>query len=429
MKKDRNANVINIEKMRTRHVKEIQQIRVEINKHLDILERKVIKDLKDKESQCKERIQKVLSSVKEKETMINQCQVNFQSVKQHASDLQIFLGIKDIEVKVNENERYLQSLIKAKSFEDIELVCKVDTGLHDILNNLKNLATIEMKSRSSNIEFCRAKDIQAQLHVATPKKTVNDVKLILQKKITTEGEEVRGCCMSEGNFLITDHCGNAQFKFLASDGTIKYGMSLENCMGYDITRVDEKHVAITSGNSLNYTTGLEIVNIEKRRKVKFIKLPDHSYGITCNRDSLFVCVRRHGIYKVSTANYTTSQVISCNLSRYSYVSTFADKIYYTENIKEEVVCCYLNGSPCWIFKDDSVLKWPRGITVDTNGNVFVVGQESSNVVLISNDGKDQKEILSKKDGLRGPSAIFCDKQKRELLVANLKQTAFLYNIT
>lgn len=234
--------------------------------------------------------------------------------------------------------------------------------------------------------------------------------------------------MSEDNFLITDHGGITNFKFLASGGTIKYGMSLETCDGYDITCVDEKHVAITSGHS-QQSFGFEIVNIEKRRRVKFIKLPSNSYGITCNRDSLYVCVHERGIYKVNTVNYTKTHVISCNLSRYSYVSTFADKIYYTDNNEEEVVCCYLNGSPCWTFKDDSVLKWPRGITVDTNGNVFVVGQESSNVVLLSNDGKYNKEILSKKDGLQEPSAISSDKQKRELLVANLKQKVFLYNIT
>ncbi|CAG2229951.1 unnamed protein product [Mytilus edulis] len=376
MKKDRNANVINIEKMKTRQVKEIQQ--------------KIIKDLKDKESQSKERIQKVLSSVKEKETMINQCLVNFQSIKQHASNLQTFLGIKDIEVKVAENEQYLQSLITAKSFEHLDLVCKVDIGVHSILNNLKKFGSTEIKSQTTKIEFSRAKDIQAQLQVATTNRTVNDVKLILKKKITTEGKSVRGCCVSDDNFLITDGACITKLKFLTSDGTIKYDMSLEACMGYDITRVDEKHVAITSGNSWNYTPGFEIVNI---------------------------------------ADYTTSAVISCNLSRYSYVSTFADKIYYTELYDEQVVCCYLNGSPCWTFKDDSVLKLPRGITVDDNGNVFVVAEISSNMVVISNDGKYHKEILSKKDGLQQPSAIFFDKEKRELLVANLQQTAFLYNIT
>ncbi|CAC5394050.1 unnamed protein product [Mytilus coruscus] len=96
VKKNRKANFTDIEEMKTRHVKEMKQIRYEINKHLDNLEKQMIKDLEEKECQCKERIEKVLSSVKEKETMINQCQANFLSIKQHASDLQTFLGMRKL---------------------------------------------------------------------------------------------------------------------------------------------------------------------------------------------------------------------------------------------------------------------------------------------------------------------------------------------
>ncbi|CAG2249885.1 unnamed protein product [Mytilus edulis] len=105
IKKDRKANVVSIEEMKKRHVAEIQHIRVEINKHLDNLGKQIIKDVEEKEGQCKENIQKALSPVKEKETMINQCQMNLQNIKQHASDFQTFLGMRELEVAVDENEQ------------------------------------------------------------------------------------------------------------------------------------------------------------------------------------------------------------------------------------------------------------------------------------------------------------------------------------
>ncbi|CAG2200458.1 unnamed protein product [Mytilus edulis] len=110
IKKDRNSNVTKIEETKTRLVKEIRQKRAEINKRLDNLEKQIIKDLDEKACQNCESIQNVLSSVKEKEIIISKCQENFQNMKQYASDLQTFLGIKEIEIKVYENEQYLQSL-------------------------------------------------------------------------------------------------------------------------------------------------------------------------------------------------------------------------------------------------------------------------------------------------------------------------------
>lgn len=69
-----------------------------------------------------------------------------------------------------------------------------------------------------------------------------------------------------------------------------------------------------------------------------------------------------------------------------------------------------------------------GIAVDNNGNVYVVGETSSNVAIISNDGKHHKQILTKDDGLYYPSAIFLDKDIQRFLVANISKTAFVYNI-
>ncbi|CAC5394048.1 unnamed protein product [Mytilus coruscus] len=159
--------------MKTRHVKEMKQIRYEINKHLDNLEKQMIKDLEEKECQCKERIEKVLSSVKKKETMINQCQANFLSIKQHASDLQTFLGMREIELKVNKTEQYLQSsLIGEKVSIQLDLVCKIDKGVQNILNGLKHFGSTEIKTRPTKIEFSRAKDKQAQLQVTPLRKTV-----------------------------------------------------------------------------------------------------------------------------------------------------------------------------------------------------------------------------------------------------------------
>ncbi|XP_071149179.1 uncharacterized protein [Mytilus edulis] len=428
VKKDRTANLSNIEEKKERQLVEIQKIRIQINKHLDILEKEIEQDLEKKVSQRKNNIQKLLSEVKVKEDLITEYQNNLQSVKQHASDLQTFLVMRNIEVKVFENEQYLQSLVETNQFEPIELVFKVEPGVLSILNSLKSFGSIEIKKKSSNIRLFRAKDMQAQLQ-ATPTKTIDDLKLILQKTITTGGVNIRGCCISvNGEYFFTDSDLRKRLNVIASDGKFKFDMLLDPSYGYDITIINEKTIAITSGDSSKHI-GIDIIDIESRKKIKFISLPDRPWGITRDQDSLFVCVERRGIYRVNTLDYTTSQLISWNFSGSTYVSVFAEKIYYTDRYDHSVVCCDRKGSHVWRFKEESVLKKPRGITVDKEGNVFLVGQHSSNVVIISNDGKHHRQILTKIQGLSEPFAIFFDKQTGKLLLANTRKNAFLYSVT
>ncbi|VDI49056.1 Hypothetical predicted protein, partial [Mytilus galloprovincialis] len=310
IKKDRHLNVTNIKETKTRLIEEVRQKRVEINKHLDNLEKQIIKDLEEKECQSTESIKTVLSSVKEKETIINQCQANFLSIKQYASDLQTFLGMTEIEVKVKENEQLLHSLREAKSLEQLELTWKLDPFLETILNSLKNFGSIELKTQTSSLEFIRAKDKQAQLQVVTMKKNIDDVKLILQKQITTDGSAVRGCCISEeGDLLFTDYCLKKTLTVFASDNKFKFKMTLNPSYGFDITLNDGNSVALTSGAS-GKKIGIDIIDIKNQIKQKFINLPSYPFGITQAHDSLFVCVEEHGIYKINMSDFSTSHVIS-----------------------------------------------------------------------------------------------------------------------
>lgn len=79
-----------------------------------------------------------------------------------------------------------------------------------------------------------------------------------------------------------------------------------------------------------------------------------------------------------------------------------------------------------------MLNRPCGIATDTNGYVFVVGEKSCNVVGISSDGKQCKQILTKKDGLEKPKGIDFDKVRKQLLVTNqneIEQLAYVYNVS
>ena len=104
------------------------------------------------------------------------------------------------------------------------------------------------------------------------------------------------------------------------------------------------------------------------------------------------------------------------------------KLYYTTNNTQTVTCCDLDGTTQWKFNDIRVLQTPVGISVDNNGNVYVVGFSSNSVVVISPDGQRHRQLLSSKDGLSFPRVLDYDSSTNRLLVVNDMSTAFLFDV-
>ena len=74
-------------------------------------------------------------------------------------------------------------------------------------------------------------------------------------------------------------------------------------------------------------------------------------------------------------------------------------------------------------------KMSVGISVDNDGNVYVAGFDSINVVVISPDGQRHRQLLSNKDGLVNPMVLDYDRSTDRLLVVNQSDIAFLYDVS
>lgn len=83
----------------------------------------------------------------------------------------------------------------------------------------------------------------------------------------------------------------------------------------------------------------------------------------------------------------------------------------------------------WEFRDVCILRFPQGITVDINGIIFVLGLESSNMVTISPDGKQCNTILTRRDDLHKPRAIFFDNIRKQLLLTDPTYVAYVYKVS
>ncbi|CAG2212586.1 unnamed protein product [Mytilus edulis] len=131
---------------------------------------------------------------------------------------------------------------------------------------------------------------------------------------------------------------------------------------------------------------------------------------------------------ISLCDESITNITNANLSACAYVTTFGDKLFYTNRDNNSVTCCDYHGNKLWTFCNKSVLDTPCGISVDNDGNLFVVGWYTHNVVVISPDGQHYRKMLSRKDGLNHPLVLHYDQSTNTLLVANRANKAWLYKV-
>jgi DNA-binding beta-propeller fold protein YncE len=80
----------------------------------------------------------------------------------------------------------------------------------------------------------------------------------------------------------------------------------------------------------------------------------------------------------------------------------------------------MNGKSIWSFEDTSRLRTTRGVVVDNQGFVFVAGEQSGNIVMISPDGNSAKDVCY----ISSPRAMCYDKNNNKILVCNRDNSAF-----
>ena len=110
------------------------------------------------------------------------------------------------------------------------------------------------------------------------------------------------------------------------------------------------------------------------------------------------------------------------------ISLRDDTIKCTDWKNNTIYCYTLPGQEIWTFKDENVLREPVGIALDKNRNVYVAGKGSNNVVELSPDGKNCRQILTQSDGLDGPCSLRIKLHRSELLVCNKNGPAFVFSL-
>ena len=430
IRQNRETNSSAVTEQKTIIENEIREMRTKINNNLDKLQEDLMKELTEAEKQITDETRDLMVSLDEKQKELSEHQNNIVNIKKYASDLQTYIAVKQIEKDVETQDTCLQS--KVNSLKQTKLSYKIDTGLKTITSSIQKFGEVVVESKPCELTLARKKDKQTQMKVAdlSPPMSVDNIQLKLKQTINIKGSWIRGCSfLPDGRMVLSCYNTNT-LSFMNKEG-VEYFQICEDKTGsctYDTVYIKYNNsVAVSSGRGNNRC--ITMIDLESREVMTTISMDTLIFGMVVIGRTIYYCARDEGLKMLNLSDKTVSDIISSDMSGIYYVATSGDKLYYTDDHTHSVTCCDLHGATQWKFKDECVLRGPRGISVDNDGNVYVAGRSSNNVVVFSPDGQRHRQVLSSENGSLQPTVLDFDKSTNRLLVVNESDYAFMFDVT
>jgi hypothetical protein len=390
-----------------------------------------MKELTEAEKQITEETRDLLVSLDEEQRELTEYQKNIINIKKYASDLQTYLAVKQIEKEVETHDTCLHVLLNSDRLNQAKLTFRLEAGLKTITTSIQKLGEVVVESQPCEFNFVRTKDKQAQMVVTdlAPAMSIENIQLILKQKINIKGNKIRGCSLLPDGRMVLSCWGTNTISFINNEGVelFQIGKDKTGSDTYDTVYIkDNNSVAVSSGKGDNqYIT---IIDIESKEVRTTVSMDTEISGLAIRGRTIYYCTVDNGLKMLNLNDKSISDIINSGMSGVHYVATSGENLYYTNSATHTVTCCDFHGTTQWEFKDERVLHSPCGISVDNNGNVHVVGYKSNNVVVFSPDGQRNRQLLSSKDGLVNPRVLDYDTSTNMLLVVNVKESAFLFDV-
>lgn len=424
LRTNREHNLASLGRKSKEFEKEVQETRAKIDKYLDKLQDDILKDLKTREEEESNKIRRLLKELLDKEKQIIEHQADIANLKQYASELQTFLALQHIENDVLADEEYIQSMIKRDGVNQIDLSCKIDKSLHGIISSIQKFGDVTVRADSCNISIQKHKEKQAQMMVTVTPKTIDSLTPTPLQSFDTNLKSVNGCTLLPDCRMMFA-CSTSQIlRMLKIDGSLEFEIRDFGCV-FDVTLIGDNSIAVTSGYYRS-SRQINLIDLKTRKVQNTLKVNSVNSGVACSSDKLIYSAGRNGIQMINLNDESIVNVTKSKVNFVSYVATFRDKIFYTHN--DSVTCIDFQGNIQWVFIDTGVLHHPSGISVDGDGNVYVVGRLSNNLVVISLNGQNYRELLTSENGLKEPAVIHVDRPNYRMIIANMRGKAFLYTL-
>lgn len=290
-------------------------------------------------------------------------------------------------------------------------LCDLCRDRHDQSNKTINHKTITVNMLYPRIQIPIG-SLRAQLGITN--------KFDVKKSDTARPEISAFCLLPNKDFVFVDRAGT--FTICNNDGSFKDQFSIDSVEANDITSIDNDTIAVAGKIYHVY-----LINIRhKRKEIRTIPSWDVCFGIEYNKDMLWMGTYGGGLYTANISDYTVSRFFSIN-GHILYVTISTCNVCMSNTYTGSITLFDPSSNIIWKFRDKKLLDSPENLTSDEKGNIYVLGRHTYNVVFISADGKQSRQLLGREDGIENVSGIHYDKDRKVLITANIFGNVVVYN--
>ncbi|VDI18244.1 Hypothetical predicted protein [Mytilus galloprovincialis] len=376
-------NTSNIQK--TKAAEKIRFIKTSIDDFLTKIEQEILADLETKHSKLDLKMNRLLQQLEHQANQIDKWLSGFSEMTRFATELQMYVGLLEIEIVTSEADKYIEDLKNGKHLDENNLEVTISSSLQSILKDVKELGKVDIKSSPSTLRIKAGRKDQAQDLVRLVPRIEEIKPIILRTLIIPKGMDIANvfACiiLPDGRFIILDnHDVDGQLLLFSNDGMFIRQVSTFPGESYDACFVKNNTVAVLFGSSNEIT----LVDIEKNEITDKIKLPGFSGSIACDGQVLVTSAEGCSIVNLNDMSHTALnfQIDEIALFKGNIYGTYYSKIY----------CYKSTGEVLWELQHQDIVQ-PIGIELDVNGFIYIVSNGNDSIVVVSPDGKTCKTIL------------------------------------
>ncbi|XP_033729875.1 uncharacterized protein LOC117319135 [Pecten maximus] len=269
----------------------------------------------------------------------------------------------------------------------------------------------EIDSNVTNLNFGKIvvqKERRHLPHVPSLAKPLAECEVREIRKMNMKCPSDANDCVAHGvvfihnGLIVVGDFNNKKLKLINAAGDIVDELKMDG-QPWDLCLVDNTTVAVATSKGI-YVLAVTPVKLT----LSYITNAGTSYEGIAFRDGEFIVSTNNEICSV-TKDGKTKVLHRCNGEVYALSHDSGNgKLFIAHHSNE--ICSTAIGS---LSNDNqhkhvlkvNVVRLPYGVDVDGEGNVYVCGWRSNNVVQLSGDGTNVRELLTAADGITHPLAI------------------------
>ncbi|XP_063447924.1 uncharacterized protein LOC134727473 [Mytilus trossulus] len=377
----------------------------------------LIRNVKTVYDQELQKLQKDIKQVRIQEKELCKQRNNLENISKFCLDDVTFLCIKEIESLYRNKEEEIGRILTEPNRTDLTI-----KGIEEVKAFLMNVEKLEIEPSKQHFPDDNITLSPAQLTVQSDARAISNASFTLNQHIDIAKMGVKepviiDCTIFKSGQVIAIEQKHTCLLEFTSSGKLNRNVRITS-QALGIAAIDDKLFAITESERET----VQIYDKQSMSSIREVSIRDHCSGITKYLDSNVVVGCNAGGLVLIGKNGDKEKVIHTK-----ELMHLNQNICLTSNEKGEIFCIFSRkntivsidsrGNLRFTFENEK-LRGPRGVTGDGNDNIFVSGYDTNNIMWISNDGKNSKEILNSNNGIQNPRGIEYHKTLKMLTVCN-----------